>query len=100
MRHYEKLNRIKEILPNNIRCCSECRKRMEIGLRHPNAEGSVFLSESLSGGNGRNTFHRLGRSRRIDEYVLVVSALTRRRQMISDQFTQTELQQADKEGAC
>ena len=97
MRHYEKLNGIKEVLPNNIRCRSECRKRMEIGLRHPNAEGSVFLSESLSGGDGRDALHGLRRSSRVDEYVLVVFALTRCRQIVPNEFTQAELQQAGEE---
>ena len=97
MRHYEKLNGIKEILPNNIRCRSECRKRMQISLRHPNTKRGVLLSESLSGSDGRDALHGLRRSSRVDEYVLVVFALTRCRQIVPNEFTQAELQQASEE---
>ena len=98
MRSNEKLNRIEDILPDYIRRSSECRERVKIGLRHPYAEGGVFLSESLSGSDRADTFHRLGCSRRINEYILVVFPLTRRRQIIADEFAETELEQAGEEG--
>ena len=94
MRSYEKLNRIKEILPNNIRGGSECGKRMEIRLRHPHAEGGILLSESLPRSDGTDAGHGLRRSRRIDEYVLIIASFRGCRKFITDEFAETELEEA------
>ena len=75
----EELSGVEDILPDDIRRRSEGRHGIEIGIRHPDSERGVFLSESLSGGDGRDSCHRLGCSRRIDEHILVVTTLGRRR---------------------
>ena len=92
------LGRIKEILPDNICRGTEGCKWMQIHLRHPYAERGVFLSESLTGRDTRDTRHRLRSRSRIDEYVLVVTTLAGRRQIIADEFAQTKLRKTGEEG--
>ena len=100
MRDHKKLKRVEEVLPNDIRCRSEGRHRVEIGVRHPDTKGGVLLSERLSGGDGRDTRHRLGCGCRVDEDVLVVTTLGRRGHGVADKFAETELEEADEEGGC
>ena len=94
----EELGGIEEVLPDDIRRGSEGREGVEVGLRHPNAEGGVFLSESLSGGDRGDLVHVFRCGSRVDEDILVVLALTRSRQPVANQFAETELEKADKEG--
>ena len=94
MRSYEKLNRIKEILPNNIRGGSERCKGMEISLRHPHTKGGVLLSEGLSRSYGADAGHGLRRSSRIDEHVLIIASFRGCRKFITDEFAETELEEA------
>ena len=94
----EELDGIEEVLPNDISRCTQRRQGIEEGIRHPDAEGSILLSESLTGCDGRDTRHRLGSGRRVNEDILVIAAFRRRGQVVADQLAKTELQQADKEG--
>ena len=71
----EELGGIEDVLPDDIRRGSEGREGVEVGLRHPDAEGGVFLSESLTGGDGRDLVHVFRCSSRVDEDILVVLAL-------------------------
>ena len=96
----EELGRIKEILPDDIGCRSEWRQGVEEGIGHPDSKGGVFLSESLSGGNRRDTGHGGRCSSRVDEDILVVTPFGRGRQEVADEFAEAELEQADEEGAC
>ena len=94
----EELGGIEEVLPDDIRRGSEGREGVKVGLRHPDAEGGILLSESLSGGDGRDLIHVFRCGSRVDEDILVVLALTRSRQPVANQFAETELKEADKEG--
>ena len=94
----EKLGWIEEVLPDDIRRGSEGREGVEVGLRHPNAEGGVLLSKRLSGGDGGDASHGGRCSGRIDEDILVVRALGRRRHEVTDQLAETELKEAGEEG--
>ena len=95
----EKLDRLKEILPDDIRRGAEGRKRIEESLRHPDPEGGVFLSESLSGCDGTYACHRLRSRGRVNEHILVVAAFARSRQIIADQLAESELKEAGEERA-
>ena len=95
----EKLGRVEEVLPDDICRGPQGGEGIEVGLRHPNTEGCVLLSERLTGGNGRDLVHVFRCRRGVDEYVLIVASFARSRQFISNPVPQTELQQADKEGA-
>ena len=88
----KKLGGIEEVLPNNIGCRAQDSERMEVHLRHPDAEGGVLLSESLTGCDGRDTRHRLGSGRRVNEDILVIAALGGGGEVIADELTETELQ--------
>ena len=90
----EELGRVEEILPDDVRSSTEGSEGIEVGLRHPNAEGGVLLSESLAGSNRRDALHSLRCSSRVDKYVLVVGALRGGRQVIADEFAQTKLKAA------
>ena len=90
------MERIKEILPDDVRCRAERRERIEVRLCHPHPERGVLLSESLSGRDGRDAFHRLGRRSRVDEHILIVFSFARRRQVIADEFAESELNQASE----
>ena len=70
----EELGGIEEVLPEDIGRCTEGREGIEEGLRHPYTEGGVFLTERLSGGDGRDTGHGLGSGGRVDENVLIVAS--------------------------
>ena len=94
----EELDGIEEVLPNDISRCTQRRQGVKEGIRHPDAEGGVLLSESLTGCDGRDTRHRLGSGRRVNEDILIVRPFAWSRQVIADQLAETELQQADKEG--
>ena len=96
----EELGGIEEVLPEDVSGSTEGREGIEEGLRHPDTEGGIFLSESLSGGDRADTGHGFGCRCRVDEYILIVPSFGRRGQFIADPFTQTELHQADEEGAC
>ena len=95
----EKLGRIEEILPDDICRGAERRKRIKESLCHPNTEGGVLLSKSLSGGNGRDTRHRLGSRSRVDEHVLVIATFAGRGQIIADELAETKLKEAGEERA-
>ena len=92
------LDGIEDILPQDIRRGSQRCQRVEVGVCHPDAERGVLLTESLSGGDGRDAFHGFRSGRRVDEYVLVIGSFADRRQFIADEFAETELKQAGKEG--
>ncbi len=94
----EELGGIEEVLPNDISRCTQRRQGIEEGIRHPDAEGGVLLSESLTGCDGRDTSHRLGSGRRVDEDILVIAALGGGGEVIADELTETELEKADEEG--
>lgn len=98
MRSDEKLGRIEDILPDNIRRCAERSERVKIGLRHPDTERGVLLAESLTGGDGRDAFHGLGGCGRVDKDILVVPTFAGSGHFITDQFAETELEKANKEG--
>ena len=98
MCNHKKLNRIKDILPNDIGGCTQRRQGVKEGIRHPDAEGGVLLSESLTGCDGRDTRHRLGSGRRVNEDILVIAALGGGGEVIADELTETELEKADEEG--
>ena len=98
VRDDEELDGIEEILPDDIRRGAEGCHRMEISLCHPNAEGGVLLSKRLSGGDGGDASHGGRCSGRIDEDILVVRALGRRRHEVTDQLAETELKEAGEEG--
>jgi len=93
----KKLNRIEDILPQDIRRGSERSHGIEEGVRHPNAEGGVLLTEGLSGGDTRDAGHSGWRRSGVDEYVLVVDAFRGRRKVVADEFAKTELEKASKE---
>ena len=93
------LGGIEDVLPDDVGCGAKRRKRIEIGLCHPDAEGGVFLSESLSGGDRRDASHSFGCSGRVDEHVLVVAAFARSRQAVADEFANAKLEKACKETA-
>ena len=94
----EELGGIEEVLPNDISRCTQRRQGVKEGIRHPDAEGSVLLSESLTGSDGRDTRHRLGSGRRVNEDILVIAALGGGGEVIADKLTETELEKADEEG--
>ena len=98
MRNDHQLNGIEDILPNDICRSSERSQGVEVGVCHPDAERGVLLAESLSGGDRRDAFHGFRSGRGVDEYVLVVGSLAGRRQFIADEFAETELKKAGKEG--
>ena len=93
----KKLNRIEDILPDNICRSAERSQGVEVGVCHPDAEGGIFLSESLSGGYTRDTSHGGWSRSGVDEDVLVVGALRGRRKVVTDEFAKTELEEASKE---
>ena len=93
----EELSGVKDILPDDIRCRSEGRHGIEIGIRHPDSERGVFLSESLSGGDRADTGHSLGCGGRIDENILIVPTFAGGGQIIADEFAESELDEASKE---
>ena len=88
---------IEEILPDDVCCRTEGGERVEIGLRHPNSEGGIFLSESLAGSDGRDTCHRFRRCGGVDEDVLVVASFAGRRKVVTDKFTEAELDETGEE---
>ena len=92
------LDGIEDILPDNICRSAERSQGVEVGVCHPDAERGVLLTESLSGGDGRDAFHGFRSGRRVDEYILVIGSFADRRQFIADEFAETELKQAGKEG--
>lgn len=98
MRNDHQLYRIEDILPDNICCSAERSQGVEVGVCHPDAERGVLLTESLSGGDRRDAFHGFRSGRRVDEYILVVGSFAGRRQFITDEFAETKLKQAGKEG--
>ena len=73
----EELGGIEDVLPYYVGRCTEGREGIEEGLRHPDTEGGVFLTERLSGGDGRDTGHGLGSRSRVDENVLIVTSFGR-----------------------
>ena len=93
----EELDGIEEVLPNDISRCTQRRQGIEEGIRHPDAEGSILLPESLTGCDGRDTRHRLGSGRRVNEDILVIAALGGGGEVIADELTETELEKADEE---
>ena len=93
----EELDGIEEVLPNDISRCTQRRQGVKEGIRHPDAEGGVLLSESLTGCDGRDTRHRLGSGRRVNEDILVIAALGGGGEVIADELTETELEKADEE---
>ena len=93
----EELGGIEEILPEDVCGSTEGREGIEEGLRHPDTEGGVFLSESLSGGDRADTGHGLGCRCRVDEYVLIVASFGRRGQFIADPFAETKLKETGDE---
>lgn len=93
----EELGGVKDILPDDIRCRSKGCHGIEIRIRHPDSERGVFLSESLSGGDGRDALHSRRSRGRIDEDILVVTAFAGSREIPSDEFAEAELQQASEE---
>jgi len=97
MRDDEELDGIEDILPDDIGRCAERGHGMKVGLRHPDTQRGILLTESLSGCDGRDAGHRFGRRGRVDEHVLIVAALARRRQIIADELAQAELQEAGEE---
>lgn len=97
MRNDHQLNRIEDILPDNICRSAERSQGVEVGVCHPDAERGVLLSESLSGGDGRDASHGCGRRRRVDEHVLVVFTLGGSRKIPADEFAQAELKEAGEE---
>ena len=97
MRSDEKLGGIEDVLPNDVRCRAEGGEGVEIGLRHPDTEGGVLLTESLPGCDGRNAFHGFGGRGRVDEDILVVPAFAGSGQFVADIFAETELEKADEE---
>ena len=94
----EKLGGIEEVLPDDIRRSSECGEGVEVGLRHPDTEGGVFLSKRLTGGDRGDLVHVFRCSSRVDEDILVVLALAGSGEPVTDQFAETELEKADEEG--
>ena len=93
----KKLNRIEDILPQDIRRGSERSHGIEEGVRHPNAEGGVLLTEGLSGGDTRDAGHSGWRRSGVDENVLVVGAFRGSRKVVADEFAEPELQETSKE---
>ena len=93
----EELSGVEDILPDDIRRCSEGRHGIEIRIRHPDSERGVFLSESLSGSDGRDPLHSRRSRRRVDEDILVVTPFAGSREIPSDEFAEAELQQASEE---
>ena len=73
----EELEGVEEVLPDDVGGSSEGSHGVEVGVCHPNAEGGVLLTESLTGGDGRDSCHRGRSSGRVDEDVLVVTAFGR-----------------------
>ena len=94
----EELEGVEEVLPDDVGGSSEGGQGIEEGIRHPDAEGGVLLPESLTGCDGRDTRHRLGSGRRVNEDILVIAALGGSGEVIADKFTETELEKADEEG--
>jgi len=91
------LHRIEDILPKDIRRGSERRHRVKEGVRHPDSEGGIFLSERLSGSDGRDPCHGFRCGSRIDEHILVVRSFACCRQIVAYQFAQPELDKAGEE---
>ena len=97
MRSDKKLGGIEDVLPNDVRCSAKWGEGVEIGLRHPDTEGGVLLTESLPGCDGRDTFHGLGGSGRVDEDILVVPAFAGSGHFVADEFAETEVKKACEE---
>ena len=93
----KKLDGIEDVLPQDIRSGSERSHGIEEGVRHPDAEGGVLLTEGLSGGDGRDARHGGWRRSGVDEDVLVVGAFRGRRKVVTDEFAKAELEKASKE---
>ena len=93
----KKLDGIEDVLPQDIRGGSERSHGIEEGVRHPDAEGGVFLSESLSGGDRRDTRHSFRCRSRVDENVLIVSAFRGCGEIKTDEFAEPELKETSKE---
>lgn len=93
----EELDGIKEVLPDDVCRCAESSQRMEVGLRHPDAEGCVLLSERLSGRNRRDSLHGFRCRSGINQYIFIIGSLRRRGHIIADEFAKTELKEANKE---
>lgn len=94
----KKLGGIEKVLPDDVGGSSEGGQGIEEGICHPDTEGGVLLTERLSGSDGRDSCHRGRCSSRVDEDVLVVTALGGGGEVIADELTETELKQADEEG--
>ena len=92
------LEGVEEVLPDDVGGGAEGGERIEESVRHPDAERGVLLAKGLSGGDRWDTGHGGWCSSRVDEYVLVVTAFGRSREVVADQFAEAELEQADKEG--
>ena len=97
MRNDHQLNGIEDILPNDICRSSERSQGVEVGVCHPDTERGVFLSESLSGGDRRDTRHSFRCRCRVDENVLVIGAFRGSREIKTDEFAEPELQETSKE---
>ncbi len=98
MRDDHELNGIEDVLPDDIGCGSEGGHGVEEGVRHPNTERGVLLSEGLSGGDGGDLVHGSGCCGGVDEYILVIAALGGGGEVIADELTESELEKADEEG--
>ena len=98
MRDDHELNGIEDVLPDDVSGSSEGGHGVEEGVRHPNAEGGVFLAEGLSGGDGGDLVHGSRCGGGVDEHILVIAALAGGRKPVTDQFAESELNQADEEG--
>ena len=88
----EELGGVEEVLPYDVGCGAEGCHRVEVGLRHPDAERGVLLSEGLSGCDRRDTRHRLGCRGRVDEDILIVRSFAGCGEFITDEFADAELE--------
>lgn len=96
----EELGGVEEVLPDDVSSGSERSEGIEVGVGHPDTEGSIFLSEGLSCGDRRDTRHRFGCSGRVDEHILVVTSFGRSGEVVADQFAETELENTSDKRAC
>ena len=93
----EELGRIEDVLPNDIGSGTKRREGVKVGICHPYTKRGVFLPESLSGGDRADTGHSLGCGGGVDENILIVPTFAGGGQIIADEFTKSELDEAGKE---
>ena len=94
----EELGRVEEVLPDDVCRGAEGCEGIEEGLRHPDTQGGVLLTEGLSGCDGRDARHRFRCRSGVDEDILVITAFTGRGEIVTNELAETKLEEAGEEG--